>query len=253
MSSKSKDKGIEICLIAVTACIVSAGLWAILAAPENARAAKKENPGGNVKQQDISTEVTFDGGALTSDGEPCIDGQSNVECKTGRRRTIWIKFGNNSSRRMTLNPGAELTDLDGDSDLPKVPETNLGVPLPSGDIDQVLLYIALGHNVSGLGEEFVEADLHNGPLLYCNPEPITAESNPADYPCILTNMRIDFRDFAHGNNWRLYFGPGPREDGAWPGGTFFSNPDPSLNAYVTVTRDLSTGPDAGRLWEVRTS
>jgi hypothetical protein len=255
MSSKSKNKKVGICLIVGTTCIALVGPWAVLSTPRTALAAKKENPGGNVKQQDISAEVTFDDGSLTSDGGPYADGQSNVECKTGRRRTIWVKFGKNSSRRMTLNLGVALTHLAGDSDLPKVSLEDIDpeLSLPSGDIDRLLLYIAVGHNVSGLGEEFVEADLHNGPLLYCAGVPDPETDDPANFNCILTNMRIDFRDVTQGYNWRLYFGPGPQEGGAWPGGTFFSNPEPSLNAYVTVTRALSTGPAAGRLWEVRTS
>ncbi|MHC4510812.1 MAG: hypothetical protein ACYTAO_17965 [Planctomycetota bacterium] len=248
MSSNGKNERIGICLMVVATCVVVAGLWAVLATSETALAAKKENPGGNVKQQDISTQVTFDAGALTGvpEGgkESYIDGESRVDCKTGRRRTIWVKFGNNSSRTTNLILGDELEWVEGDP----IPEFSAnGIDLPDGSIDQVSLSIAVGQNVSGLGEEFVDN------VLYCNSAPITSDSSPADYACMLTNMRVDFRDVTQGYNWRLYFGPGPRTGGTWPGGSLFSNPDPSLNEYVTVTRTNPSLTGAGRIWEVTTS
>ena len=38
MSIKSKNKRVEICLMVVTACLVMAALWAVLATPETALA-----------------------------------------------------------------------------------------------------------------------------------------------------------------------------------------------------------------------
>ena len=231
---KNRNKRVGLCMMIVSSCLILATVWAVLAIPETALAAKKENPGGNIKQQDISTKVTLLSGSLTGDGSDVYaDGIDNIDCKTGRRRTIWVKFGNNCSRTMWLNLGNQLKWVEGDP----IPEDLAnGIDLPNGSIDDVSLSIAVGHNVSGLGEEFVDN------VLYCSPPEID---------CMLTNMRMDFSDTA-GFNWRLYFGPGPRAEGAWPGGFFFSNPDPSKNAYVTVVRENPSQSGSGRLWQVRT-
>jgi hypothetical protein len=54
MFGKNRKKKVGICVMVVTACLVLAGLWAVLAAPETALGGK---PGG--KKQEISVSVTF--------------------------------------------------------------------------------------------------------------------------------------------------------------------------------------------------
>lgn len=274
---KNRNKKVGLCVMVVMASLALAAVWAALATPETALADKPAKPGGNVKQQDISTEVTFlddlfDG--LISDGGTYTDGEDSVDCKTGRRRHIWVNFGKNSSRTMTLTLGDKLVRVSGDPSIEVLPDE---VDLPTGgiEIDRVELKIADGQNVSGLGEEILVKDDFRSPdpILYAypgtgeiakpQPDPDAVPAPiPAEYNCMLTNMRIDFRDVIQGYNWSLYFGPGPMllvpsdptSGGDWPGGFKFTNPNPLKNAYVKVTRDFEYGTEAGagRVWQVET-
>lgn len=67
METKSKNKRVEICLMVVTACLVMAGLWAVLATPETALA-KKPPP---------EEAVLFD---VTSTGAMEIVGTAEGRC-----------------------------------------------------------------------------------------------------------------------------------------------------------------------------
>ena len=59
MSNKSKNKRVEICLMVVTASLVLAGLWAVLATPETALAKKPDEPPGQEEARYI-VNVIFD-------------------------------------------------------------------------------------------------------------------------------------------------------------------------------------------------
>jgi len=84
-------------------------------------------------------------------------------------------------------------------------------------ISQVELKIALGQNVSGLGEKFIEG---GDPIIYCD-ESLDPD-DPDTFKCMLTNTRLTFLD-ENGNHWGIYFGPGSRTDGSWGGRRFFTN------------------------------
>jgi hypothetical protein len=72
MSKKNRNKRIGIGLMVIATCIVVAGLWAVLATPETAFAAKP----GNIP---MCIEFEAGGGVRSDDGPYCDDKQLKVE------------------------------------------------------------------------------------------------------------------------------------------------------------------------------
>jgi len=241
MLCKNRNKKVGLCVMVVTASLVMATLWAVLATPETALAAKPDKPGGNVVKQDIPGVLTFTGsGSLTNDGAvppEYSNSEAGTTCFIGRRRSIWVRLSKTSDRRMNLT----LTELDvtpfdiqqgedtiqiNPGDDPWGNDTGITPPgLPTEQpmpISQVELQIAPYLNVSGLKE--------NDP--------------PLDASTWLLFLDGD-------NQWGLYFGPGRTSEDGWGGARFFTDLNTPcveiecnvLNKSWTVT---STTP--GFLW-----
>ena len=87
MFGKNKKKKVGLCLMVVTACLVLAGLWAVLATPETALAKKPTDPGGGGggKGGAAPNCVIFDGGddsVRSDDGTPyCHNKNENITVK----------------------------------------------------------------------------------------------------------------------------------------------------------------------------
>lgn len=85
MFDKNRNKTVGICVMVVTACLILAGLWTVLATPETALANKPPHDHGGDDGGKTAVTVTFrdagDAGAdrIRSDGEgPYIDGVDRV-------------------------------------------------------------------------------------------------------------------------------------------------------------------------------
>jgi len=231
MFAKYKDKRVNVCLTVVTSCLVLAAVWAVLAIPKTALAARPaENPGENVVKQDIPGVLKLTEGDLTADDAQPPE-YSNLEagttCFIGRRRSIWLELSKNSSRSMKVELSSILPLT---TDDPTVGYDPLGVPtgvtppdlpIPNDGpmtIYQVYFHIAPFLNVSGLGEE---------PLL--------------------ANARLRFLD-ADGNQWEIFFGPGRDDTGDWGGERHFTNKQGTPTAPPIQVVRTNPAEEEPKIW-----
>jgi len=72
---KNRSKTVGLCVMVVTACLVMAGIWAVLATPETALAKKPDKPGGGKTDDttyysvEMSGDLTIKGAFFFVDGE----------------------------------------------------------------------------------------------------------------------------------------------------------------------------------------
>jgi hypothetical protein len=97
MSNKSRRKRVRMGLVVVAACIVLAGLWAVLATPQTALAKKPEVLHGAAAFRDSP------GDAVRSDtGDPYIDAVDFTELGLGGFFRLSIQAKKNGGRRLDL-------------------------------------------------------------------------------------------------------------------------------------------------------
>ena len=243
MLCKNRNKKVGLCVMVVTASLVMATLWAVLATPETALAAKPDKPGGNVVKQDIPGVLTFTGsGSLTNDGAvppEYSNSEAGTTCFIGRRRSIWVRLSKTSDRRMNLT----LTELD----------------VTPFDIQQ--------------GEDTIQINPGDDP--WGNDTGITPPGLPTEQPMPISQVELQIAPYLNvsgltqgstldastwllflddtGNQWGLYFGRGRPlgvEDG-WGGARFFTELDavPVTVSCVTLnTSWMVTSTTPGYLW-----
>jgi len=211
-----KNKTVGLYLMVVTACLVLATLWAVLATPETALA-KKPGGGGGGKKQEISVSVTFwdrDGDAVQSDEEgPYTRERGNkVKAFIGMGGQLRLQTWDSTVRSILLN-------------IPDISDP----ACPDGDFGHANL-VTLGEDDDGLDGDGIltEAQLDPGVggdrlnLLEMGVESSTR-----------AGLRIGFPvpDNKNGDAWRLIFGEVGDEDG---------NPQTNL---VLVTAGADTDGD----------
>ena len=109
-----KNKTVGFYLMVVTACLVLATLWAVLATPETALA-KKPGGGGGGKKQEISVSVTFrddvGDGVKSDDGGPYTRERRNkVKAFIGMGGQLRLNTWDSTVRSILLNiPASDCT------------------------------------------------------------------------------------------------------------------------------------------------
>jgi hypothetical protein len=104
MSNKNRNKKVEICLMVAAICVVVAGLWAILATPEIARA-EKPSGGGQPEVLHGAAEFMEDSAdyAVRSDGlGPYVDGVDFTDLGLEGFFRLRIHLKNNAGRKLDL-------------------------------------------------------------------------------------------------------------------------------------------------------
>ncbi len=92
MFGKNKNKKVGLCVMVVTASLVLAGLWAVLATPETALAVKPDKPGGGGGGDKVPTCVQFDDtDSVMGDKVGDID---NAPYYHNKKDKITVKFSN---------------------------------------------------------------------------------------------------------------------------------------------------------------
>ena len=214
-----KNKTVGLYLMVVTACLVLATLWAVLATPETALA-KKPGGGGGGKKQEISVSVTFwdrDGDAVQSDEEgPYTRERGNkVKAFIGMGGQLRLQTWDSTVRSILLNIPASACTLQGGfghANLVTLGEDTVGDDGEGIEGDGFLTEAQLDPGVGGdrlnLLEMGVESSTRAG-------------------------LRIGFPvpDNKNGDAWRLIFGEVGDEDG---------NPQTNL---VLVTAGADTDSD----------
>ncbi len=188
MFVKNRNKTVGLCVMVVTACLVLATLWAVLATPETALGGK---PGG--KKQEISVSVTFRDGTDDRVKSDCATGDCPYTRERGNKVKAFIGLGgqlrlgtwDSTVRSILLNIPASACTLQGGFG-----HANLVTLGEDTDDDGVLT------------PEGLEGDIgHRLDLLAMD----TGSDNSKK-----AGLRITFPvpDNKNGDHWRLIFGGG---------------------------------------------
>jgi hypothetical protein len=213
MFGKNRNKKVGLCVMVVTACLVLAALWAVLATPETALAEKggKGKGGGDFKDIPVCIEGLA-GGVKTDDGNYCAS-ERGVTAFVGRRRAIKLGFKKNSNRTIFLTLGSPMATIDGDPSQPSGEKPTLS----GGKMVEPEFRVALLQNVSNMA---VESKLQ-------------------------TTGRLTFLD-ENGTVWGLFWGPND-----WAGGFDLTNTE-NAAPPVSVERMPDTD-EGLRKWSVTTT
>ena len=214
MFGKNRNKKVGLCVMVVTAGLILATLWAVLAAPETALAKKPGGGGGGGgKKQEISVSVTFrddvGDGVKSDDGGAYTRERGNkVKAFIGMGGQLRLQTWDSTVRSIILN----------------IPEI-IGSGCPKGDFGHAGL-ITLGEDDGGLNGDGFLTEGQLDPGVKGDRLDLLA-MDPGDENSTKAGLRILFPvpDNKNGDAWRLIFGEVNPGDGSSP-----------LTNLVTVTR-----------------
>ena len=200
MFDKNRNKTVGLCVMVVTASLILAGIWAVLATPETALAAQGKGKGGG-DFKDIPVCIEGLAGGVKTDAENYCASERGVTAFVGRRRAIALRFKKNSNRTILLTLGSLIATIDGDPQTPSGEEPTLS----EEKTVEPELQVALLQNVSNM-------DVGSA---------------------LQTTGRLTFLD-ENGTVWGLFWGPND-----WAGGFDLTNiHDDAPPVLVTRKPDL---------------